>query len=346
MAIRRLLLVPLVSVLILAACDRTPSDPLDPRGDLALVLNGDGGGAYTLPGLLHASVHRVYTEHGAHTARALVGDLRRLQQDARRAMIGGDRDAADAGLAAVQAAEVDVVLRVFGDVVIDRVIAAVALDAARLARMVDEAATAGRDVSRSRELLERIGETLGEAEADRRAGRNSAALHAATRAAASAEAVRTIAADAGRLAGLAELFDLAVSRVQSEHGVGAATLLTAHSALRLTADDAVRNRDRQQAQRALEAVRAEEIRVVLDVLGPESVQLLVESVSRGIVDADVALGAVRRDVTRLERMVATARDMNVRARTALAAGDTAAALDLASHAAGLVNAARNGLAAQ
>jgi hypothetical protein len=347
MALRRLLLVPLCSALFLAACDRTPSDPLDPRGDLAVVLNGDGSGAYTLPGLLHASVHRVYNEHGPAAARALVADLRRLQQDARRAMVGGDREAVDAGLAAVQLAEIDIILRVFGEAVVDRAIAGVVLEAARMQRTVDEAAAAGRDVHRSRERLSRVRELIGQAETAHAAHRPADALHAATRAAASAEVIRNTLADAGRLPALAELFDLAISRATAEHGTAATTqFLSAHSALRLSADEAVHSRDRDRVQQALEAVRAEEIRLVLAVLGPESVQQLVESVSRGVADAGTALRDSRRDVSRLERMVATARDMNVRARSALAHADAHLALDLASHAAGLVNAARMTLSTQ
>jgi hypothetical protein len=346
---RRLTLFVFCSTLVLGACDRTPSDPLDARADLAALLSSDAAaraGAWTLPGLLHSAVHRVYTEHGPSAARNLVSELARLQQDSRRLMIAGDREAADAGIAAVQSAEVDLVLRVFGSAVVERTLAATRLDMIRLERGVAEAEDAGRDLLSSRLALVRAGSLLHTAEEQHAAGNAAAALAAATRAAAAVDGVRTQVADASRIPGLPELYDLAVARLRTADAVAARTVTARHAELRRAADLAVRDRDRDAAARALAAVRAHEIRVVVDVLGHESVQRLVQAVNRGIADVAGAAALARHDVSRFDRMIATARDMNGRARSALTAGDVHTALDLASHAAGLVNAARLGFSAQ
>jgi hypothetical protein len=346
---RRLTFFLFCSTLIVGACDRTPHDPLDAQADLAALLGGDHAaraGAWTLPGLLHSAVHRVYTDHGPSAARNLVGELARLQQDARRLMIGGDREAADAGIAAVHAAEVDLVLRVFGPAIVDRTIAASALDLTRLERAAAEAEEAGRDLLTSRLALVRASGMLRTAEERHAAGDAANALTSATRAAAVINDVRTQVADASRLPALAELYDLAISRLRRNHAASAAGVQAQHAALRQSAEQAVRDRDREGAARALADVRAHEIRVVIDVLGREPVQRLVDAVSRGIADVDGLARHTGRDVTRLRRMIATARDMNARARGALSAGDVHDALDLASHAAGLVNAANLGLSVQ
>jgi hypothetical protein len=337
----------LCCVLFLAACDAVPSDPFDARHDLAVLLDGSAAAAqpahHSLQGLLHAAVHRVYSEQGPVAARALVSDLRRLQDDARRAMLAGDREAGSIRMQAVHAEEVAIVLHVFGSPIVRRVVDGVARDAARVARGVAEAADAGRDMARAGELLAEVDSLLALAVAAARRGDDAAALDAATRAAATADAVHQQLAEARRIAGLAELFDLASSRLRAEDGDAANAALRAFDTARRAAADAARSGDRQRAGTATEAMRAAQIRVVIDVLGSDAAQRLVEAVAHGIAETHEELAAARstgRDVSRLDRMVATARDMNVRARNALVAGDAVTALDLASHAAGLVNAAR------
>jgi hypothetical protein len=337
----------LFSVLALPACDRTPSDPLDARQDLAALLGDPASmqaSPHTLQGLLHAAVHRVYAEQGPAAARGLVADLRRVQDQAGRAMAGGDRETATMRLRALHAAEIDVVLRVFGDGVVPRIISAVAIDVARLQRTVEEAEAAGRQMERGRELLATAATMLEGASGALQAGSAAEGLDAASRAAANAELVRQEVADARRIPALADLFDLAAAALQADRGAdGLAAEMARHRILADAAADAVRSGDRARAQRALDAVRAEQIRVVLEVLGADAVEHLNAAVTRGVAEADVALQAATsagRDVSRLERMVATARDMGGRARAAADSGDTPAALDLASHAAGLVNSAR------
>jgi hypothetical protein len=82
------------------------------------------------------------------------------------------------------------------------------------------------------------------------------------------------------------------------------------------------------------------------VLGQSSLDRLLTDSREGLIELESVLQRARtagRDVTRLQRMAATSRDLLHRATLARQAGDADVALDLASHAAGLINAARAGL---
>lgn len=350
---RRLILLTLLLGFASAACDATPADPLDARGDLATLLEESAAAPgqpapFTLPGLVHAAVHKVYTEQGATAARALVNDLRRLQEEARVAVAASDRDHAAARLNAVHEEQLRIVLRVFGPGVADRVIVGVALEAARLGRVVEEAAAAGRDMHGAQQSLVALQSLLQEAATAAAHGDATAALDAATRAARHAGEVRHAVAQARRIPGLDELFDVAVATLRADLGPDAARAALAHyNSLRRAADEAVRAGDRQRAHTALERVRGEQIRFVLRVLGADAVGRLLDAVARGADEVDTALAAARaagRDASRFERMAASARDMLLRAQDHFYDGDPASALDLASHAAGLLNAIRLGLA--
>ncbi|HSJ24918.1 MAG TPA: hypothetical protein VK929_09640 [Longimicrobiales bacterium] len=346
--LRRLTPCILVVALGIVACDRSPGDPLDPRYDLASLLTADPTGSqpapHTLPGLLHAAVHRVYTVHGPAAARTVVADLQRLQDDARRAVAVGDREAATARLEAVHTEELDVVLSVFGTGIVRRVMDGIELDAARLARSVADARLAGRDEPRADGLLDEAGALLAVAREAEAGGRHAAALDAATGAAARVSGVHALLADARRIATLAELHELAVAHRSAGAGDGPAPVAAqTERAAGGVAPYLTRTGDREAAQAAALAARSAQVALVLDVFGADAARGLVEAADTGIAEAGEALvvaSAAGRDVLRLQRMIAVARDMNLQARTALESGDAPAALDLASHAAGLVNAAR------
>lgn len=348
---RPAILVLLLLAALVAACDSTPGDPLDPRADIGSLLHGGPAtgqlAGLSLPGLVYSAVHKVYSEHGASAARALVADLRRLEESGRTARHAGDREAAAARLRAIQDEELRIVLRVFGEPIVPRVIDAIVVDARQVERLVADTETSGSALRRARELLVQLDAQLSEAVAAAEQRNAFAALDAATRAAASAAAVRHVVAGANRIAGLDELFEDAASRVRAGMGADAARAeLATFNGLRRAADEEVRNGDRDAAYDALKAVRNEQIRVVLTVLGHDAVRPMLDQAGAGIAQIDIAIAqatAAGRDVGRLERMSAAARDLVQRATSALETGDTAAALDLGSHAAGLVNAARHAL---
>lgn len=343
-------------ILLLAAlaagCDSTPGDPLDPRTDIASLLHGGAGtgqlSGLSLPGLVYSAVHKVYSEQGAAAARALVADLRRLEDQGRDVRREADGGPAAARLRAIQEEELRIVLRVFGEPVVLRIIDAVVADAGAIERSVAAAETSGNAVPRARELLAVLDTRIADAVAAWD-GRNAfAALDAATRAAAVADALRQALAGVRRIAGIDDLFADAATKLQAERGPDAARAeLAAFNRLRRTADEVVRTADRDAAYDALKAVRNEQIRVVLAVLGPEALPPLLDRIAAGAADVDAATAranAAGRDVARVERMSAAARDLLQRATASLHAGDAAAALDLGSHAAGLVNAAHGALA--
>jgi hypothetical protein len=331
-------------------CDNAPGDPLDSDTDLSALL-ADGRAAapgLSLPGLVYSAVHRVHSEQGAGAARALVADLRRLEQAGRTVANGTGTAEIASHSQALHAEEVRIVLRVYGAAIVPRVIEAVQRDALRWTlRMVAEE-SAGRDASGARELLARIETHLAEAvlaEARRDA---AGALDAATRAAAAGEALEALLEEVRRIVGLDGLFALAEQRLRSAQGaVGARQALARHDELRLAAEDAVRlDGDAARVHAALKAARDEQIRIVLEVLGPSPLDRLLTDARAGLDDLESALLRARtagRDVTRLNRMAAASRDLLHRATLSRQAGDADVALDLASHAAGLISAARAGL---
>ena len=85
------------------------------------------------------------------------------------------------------------------------------------------------------------------------------------------------------------------------------------------------------------AVREEELRIALQVLGPECARAVVQDVGQALERLE---RSTRASEPRLRRMLAAATDLHVRAARSLDSGDAVAALDLGSYAAGLVNAYR------
>jgi hypothetical protein len=345
----------LIVGLSFSACDGDLSEPLADRADLASFLNGSSVGthfpSHSLSGLLFSAIRKVYTEQGAGAARAVVNDLRRLQEEVRLTQMASDREAAASRMLAVRAEELEIVLRVFGGSIVETVISAVRSDAAALQPLVEALPAGDPARARATDLLAQLGAHLAQAERAASAGAGRRALDEATRAAAFSERVGQVLAETRRVAGLQELFDAAVAKLHAvstgeDGGDDVRSSLAAYNELQREAQQAVRTADRDRAHGALKAERDEQIRIVLDVLGPAAAHRLIDAAQRGLVELDASLKAARsagRDVSRLSRMSATARDLLVRAGAALAAGDAHTALDLGSHAAGLINSLRLGL---
>jgi hypothetical protein len=335
------------AALLVTGCDGDMSEPLGDR-DVAALLEGRGVSgqypAHSLPGLLQAALRSVYVEHGAGAARALVTDLRRAHEQARSAQTSGG-DMAAAAQAATRAEELEIVLRVFGDRIVATAMAAVRSDLQRFEQDLQAEAGAAENVVRARELM--AGARLGLAEAEEavRTGDVRGALDYTVQAGAFAERARRVRLEAMRVAGLPELFDESVARMRSLNGDGTAvrSRLVAYDELQRTAEAVVRTGDRQRAHAALKAARDEQIRIVLEMLGPAAVSGVLADAAAGLSELDAELRTARRagrDVSQLSRMATTARDLIARGHAAAAAEDPATALDLGSHAAGLVNTLR------
>jgi hypothetical protein len=148
-----------------------------------------------------------------------------------------------------------------------------------------------------------------------------------------------------RLGGLERQYGEAIARVADEHGAErAAALLLRRERLLDAARTAARAGQRSAAQAGFEGARREQIRVVLDVLGAARVAVVLDAVTEAAERAGADVAAARFAGSSHERMLRTAAELLVRARAAWDAGDAATALDLASHAAGLVDTVRLRLA--
>lgn len=345
---RRLSITMLVlAMLAMPACDRMPVDVQESGMAAALLLDRDASEAAappnSLPRLLHEAIHRVYTNEGSESARAVVADLQRLRE-ARGGAVAwlADVDGAASDDSAIRAEEIRLVLSVLGTGVVPRVVDGVRTDADRLRDRVAGSEASGRELSHASTLFAETERLLELAAARLAEGSTASALDAATRAAVQVHEVRTMLLRVSTLPTLESLFDDAVTRLRLLRGpVHARNVLERFGSLQDAAAEAVRSGDRDRAHAALTAVRREQVAVVLHVLGPDMPQRQLAIVRVALRDAGAAIERsldAGRDVHRLERMLAVARDIEDRAADAMRAGRFDDALDLASHAASLINA--------
>jgi hypothetical protein len=324
-----ILLVP--ALLAMAACDRTPVDPLDDSTIAALSeTDGQRSPSLTLPGLLYSAIRSVHDEQGIDAARDIVRDLARIQHRLDAAPVE-ERPALRRELRAEQ---LRIVLLVNDSDVVAQTIRRVSEEAARLRARRDMLAASGIDAPEASAILEDIPILIARAQS---VSTDIEALDAATRAAARTDRMHAALAGAARLPSLTELFDDAADRLQmrAQH-----ELVAESDELRAAAEDALLSRERSEAQQAARAARDAQIRVVLEALGPDVVADVIGWGQHRVRDQQERLEAESgiRDVSRLERMNASAGDMLQRADLQLRRGNSAAALDLAAHAADLLNA--------
>ncbi len=142
--------------------------------------------------------------------------------------------------------------------------------------------------------------------------------------------------------GLDSLFTLALLTEDRRAPAHAAALRQQHRVLLAAAWRAVDSGDEDAGQRSLAAARSFQASATVEILGPATSLLFVSLVDRARLRAEASVRRLdarhKDDMPRLLRMAASARDVEQDARKALAQGDAAKALDVGSHAAGLVNA--------
>jgi hypothetical protein len=102
----------------------------------------------TLDELVALARARVEREHGTEAVQALFATLRGIEARIRAAREAGDRRALQQALDAAHAEKLRIVLRVFGDDAVVRVLDATARVADAVAERIEELEAAGRDVSR------------------------------------------------------------------------------------------------------------------------------------------------------------------------------------------------------
>jgi hypothetical protein len=314
-----------------AGCERTPVDPLEDP-DIAALTGADGSrtSALTLPGLLYSAIRRVHGEQGIDAARDLVRDLARIQQRLDAAALD-ERTALGRELRAEQ---LRIVLLAHGSDVVARTIRGVDEEAASLRLRRAALAESGIAAPEASEILEDLPVLLARA---RTAASELEALDAATRAAARTERMRDAIAGATRLPSLDDLFVDAADRLESR---ARHQLVIEANALEAAARAALRSGEREVAHTTAQAVRDAQIRVILTGLGPDAVADVIGWGQQRVREQERSLGAAAavRDVSRLERMNASAADMLERADAQLRRGNSTGALDLAAHAVDLLNA--------
>jgi len=272
---------------------------------------------------------------------ALLQEWRGLQDDLTRIAPNAQREVVQAKLDAIHARELQIVLRTFGDQVVTRVLndASQGLGAAQ-AQL--EAAGQAADMTSVLSVVRQVREKMAAARAAVAANDMTRALDEGAEAVTLVSGLNFYLVELQRINGLEVLFPRAVETLaQQPHDARTQGLLAAADRASAAAGNAMRLGDREAAQTQLRQARAEQIDVVLAVLGTSAASQLVRQTGtritllRGMMDS---LDARGRDVTRYKRMLGEANDLSTRAALALEKGNAATALDLGSHAAGMLNA--------
>ena len=325
----------------LAACDRTPTDPgLEEAASSAASSAVFASSPTSLSQLFRRAAGEARQRGGARAAELLFLNWRRLNDEARSALRSGDREAAQVKIEAVRREELALVVRVLGPKAITSVVQDVAVALARARLELSNASAAGKDIVRAGSHVRQAAGLLEAANRALVAGDYTTALDQATRASELVDGVSHYLITLRRIGGLEILFADAVARAgRDRHSATLTGLLAAHEKWNADARASLRQGDREQARQKLEAARVEQIRVVLHVFGPGVVLSLIDQVDANITATRKRLRlADPAAAPRAARMLVEAASLNARATNANARRDVATALDLASHAAGLVNA--------
>jgi hypothetical protein len=339
----------LLFTLVLSGCDRTPTDPSLDTSDALLVEPAIRTSVYaqsstSLSQLFRKAAIKVLLDHGRDGQRRVLASWRGLNEQADVALKTGDRHTAESRIAALRAEEITIVLRVLGDRVAERTARTVGASLAQAQVRLSAAEGKGSNVGRARLQAERVDALLFQAGAAVRAGDEARALDLATEASDALDGVVHFLISLDRIAGVETLFPEVVASVRRERGGVAARALTAKlEQLNVETGLALRRGNRDRSREYLELARREQIRIVLDALGASAVHRLTEQVDAAAIATRKEIAARSEPLTtdRIVRMLNEAADLNKRARRAAGTGDFATALDLASHAAGLLNAAQH-----
>ena len=339
-------LVLLIAAAVLAACDRTPMDPALADPAAALLAGSSETSVFaasptSLHSLFNVAVRRAARNEGTAGVNRVFGNWPRLDEEARAALRGADRQAAQARVAALRAEEIRTVLRVLGPNTASRVTMEVGVGLAKVRLDVVALEAAGTDVSRPKQASIQVAELLHKANRALENRDNPTALDYATQASDLLDGVLHAMIALRRIPALETLFADATAHYSRARGAAALpALLTTFDKTNQEARVALRAGDRVVATEKLEAARREQIRIVLTVLGPDVVGTLLQRVTMGIDSTRTRISTVADPAVaeRARKMLAEAQSLNARARSALKDRAPAQALDLASHSAGLVNA--------
>lgn len=327
-------LVFLAAAALAAGCDRTPTG-VDDVGRLL------PNSSSTLPALFRESITKVEHAQGPRAVDNLLLQWRTLQEELKTEAPTASRAATQAKLAAIHNEELKIVEKVLGPRVITRLIGDLNVGLAEARAHVMGAQAGGADMSSAWSVMQEIESKLSAARTAVAASKNREALDAATSATATLAGLRYFLVEGRRISGLESLLPRIAEQLKQQNDTETLARL---EQLKRETSRALRSSDRTAAQLKLAELRRQNIAVVLQVLGAEAAERIIDDVdvrAREVLATVAALKASGRDIVKLERMTREAIDLNTRARAALKKGDAETALDLGSHAAGILNAVQH-----
>lgn len=346
----RLRLVALVmAALWAAACEQAPTEPMpDLDREISSLSSTEnapfGSSPSTLRQLFRAAVEKAELERGRATVQSILAPLRELNDQAREALRAGDRPTAQARIAAIRTEELRLVLLFSGNGIAFKVLEDVGLELAEAKQGLDQAAEQGTDVSGPAVQASEATFLLSRANAAYADRDYKLSLDFSTQAAALVDGIDHFLIGLNRIVGLESLLQQAIARVARTQGtVGVSKVLAPLQLLREEAARAVRDGSRDLSRQKLEQVRAEQIRIIVDALGAPTAGMISGKVTSALDELQSILGTAGGGtrVQRARRMLMEANDLNGRARKAIEREEYTTALDLALHAAGLVDAVRH-----
>lgn len=317
-----------------AACDRTPTG-VDDVG--ALISSSRS----TLPALFRESIAKADRTDGPRAVDHLLAEWRSLQEELKAAAPNASRGAIQAKLAAIHNEELEIVEKVLGPRVVTRLIGDNNVGLAEARAHIMGAEASGVDMAAARSVADEVEKKMTIARRALAAARTRDALDAGTGAAATLAGLRYFLIEGRRIAGLETLLPIVAEKLKAANDEAT---LAALQTLRTQTTEALRSDDRAASQLRLAELRRQNIKVVLRVLGNDVAARIVDDVDARAKEVRATVAELKtngRDVLKLERMTREAVDLNSRARAALRKGDAETALDLGSHAAGLLNAVQH-----
>lgn len=329
---RRPIFLVLLLMAVSAACERAATGPSIIEEDRARAR----GAPNTLPVLFDEALRTAQQRNGDDALNTALKTWESRQAEVQAAYAARNPAALQARLQALRNEEIKLVVNVLGTSVVGRALSEsnAALTAAR--QRITQAAQQGAQTGAAEKAVDEINQLLSRATA-LQSSEPERALAIATEAARLLATIDDTIIELRRLRGVESLFPEVAAQLKPAD-------LRAHARLQGEAQNALRAGERSLARAKLEAVRSEEIRLVLQASGERACVQLLGQVAASIGELRNSLNLLDADdgdALRLERMLATAHDLHQQARHAESAGDHARALDLGSHAAGLLNSMRH-----
>lgn len=293
----------------------------------------------TLPALFREAVTKVDGESGKEGVDALLSDWRAHQNNLQKRAATADRAFIQRELEAIHNEELRVVYATLGNEAVSRAISETKLSLAESEALLQSARLDGLKTNGAN-IVEQVRAKVRAADALANAGKPVDALDMATQASTILSGLEYYLVEARRIGGIEALYPKAVSAIRAGHDEAALALLKTTETANEAATAALHSGDRELAHQKLNDARERQIELVVKTLGPTAATTLVENItSRGsaLRDSLAALEKSGSDISRYQRMLVEANDLSKRARIAIDKQDYATALDLGSHAAGMLN---------